>query len=67
MCVVDNLARLLDRRKSVVIIRWKRVGNELKLFYSRSTTCCINSGYGLSSNSVRDVESCIKGLGGDVQ
>ena len=29
ICVVDNLARLLDRRKSVVIIRWKTAGKEV--------------------------------------
>lgn len=29
ICVVANLARLLDRRKSVVMIGWKRAGKEL--------------------------------------
>lgn len=48
ICVVDNLARLFDRRKSVVIIKWKRAGKDLKLFCSQSRVCCINSGYRLS-------------------
>ena len=29
ICVVDNLARWLDRRRSVVMIGWNRVGKDL--------------------------------------
>ena len=47
MCVVDNLARLLDRRKSVVMVGWKDQEKSCRI-----VDCQIRAGY-INSESFR--------------